>query len=208
MSQDGLGVGIHKRDPLLVVISGPSGVGKDTVVQQMKARDLPFHFVVTATSRPPRPEEVHGKDYIFVSEEEFQRMIAADELLEHAIVYDQHKGIPREQVREALASGSDVIMRLDVQGAATIRKLSPDAILIFIAPANEEELIKRLKSRKTESEEDLQVRLETARKEYQQISDFDYEVINRDFKLDEAVDIILAIIRAEHHSVVPRKVNL
>lgn len=208
MSQDGLGVGIRKRDPLLVVISGPSGVGKDTVVQQMKARDLPFHFVVTATSRPPRPEEVHGKDYIFVSEEEFQRMIAADELLEHAIVYDQHKGIPREQVREALASGSDVIMRLDVQGAATIRKLSPDAILIFIAPANEEELIKRLKSRKTESEEDLQVRLETARKEYQQISDFDYEVINRDFKLDEAVDIILAIIRAEHHSVVPRKVNL
>ena len=112
------------RPPLLIVISGPSGVGKDTVIQRMKERRLPFHFVVTATTRPPRAGEVHGRDYFFVTKDEFAAMIESDELLEYAYVYNDYKGIPKQQVREALASGQDVIMRVDVQGAAKIRQLT------------------------------------------------------------------------------------
>src|SRR5512141_1627585 len=142
---------VHHPQPLLIVISGPSGAGKDTVMQRMKERGLPFHFVVTATTRPKRPNETHGKDYFFVSKEEFARMIDEDELIEHAIVYGDYKGIPKQQVREALATGQDVVMRLDVQGAETVRKLVPDALLIFITTANEEELVTRLNGRDTET---------------------------------------------------------
>src|SRR5688572_23680994 len=102
---------LHHPQPLLIVISGPSGVGKDTVMQRMKERGLPFYFVVTATTRPRRVNEEHGKDYLFVSKEEFARMIDEDELIEHAIVYGDYKGIPKQQVREALTSGMDVVMR-------------------------------------------------------------------------------------------------
>ena len=198
----------NKHEPLLIVISGPSGVGKDTVLQRMKERNLPFHFVVTATSRPERPGETHGVDYFFVSESEFKRMIDEDELLEHALVYGEHKGIPRQQVREALESGKDVVLRVDVQGAATIRELEPNAVLIFLTTTNEDELINRLKSRKTETPEKMKVRIETARQEYKRIDEFDYQVVNRENELDETVDSIMAIIQAEHHSVVPRKVSL
>lgn len=202
---NGYGVNIQ---PLLIVISGPSGVGKDTVLQRMKARDLPFHFVVTATTRPPRTEEVDGEDYIFVTSEQFAEMIEKGELLEYAIVYNDYKGIPKEQVRHALASGKDVIMRVDVQGAASVRKLSPDAILIFLTTQDEQELVRRLELRKTETPEGLKLRIATARQEFKRISEFDYVVVNRTNRLDEAVDTILAIIDAEHHSVNPRKVNL
>jgi len=131
--------------PLLVVISGPSGVGKDAVRKRMQERGCPFHFVVTATDRPQRPGEVHGKDYFFISAAEFDRMLANGELLEHAIVYGQHKGIPKAHVRQALTSGQDVLMRVDVQGATTIRRLVPEAVLIFLMPSSEEELIRRLR---------------------------------------------------------------
>ena len=120
------------NEPLLIVISGPSGVGKDSVLEIMKQRGLPFHFVVTATTRPPRPEERDGVDYLFVSREEFAGLIEKEELLEYAIVYNDYKGIPKDQVRKALSSGKDVVMRVDVQGAATVRKISPEAILVFI----------------------------------------------------------------------------
>jgi guanylate kinase len=103
--------------PLLIVISGPSGAGKDTILQRMKERELPFHFVVTATTRPRRENEIDGRDYFFVSKDEFARMIDEDELIEYAIVYGDYKGIPKQQVRDALTSGKDVIMRIDVQGA-------------------------------------------------------------------------------------------
>lgn len=202
---NGYGVNIQ---PLLIVISGPSGVGKDTVLQHMKARELPFHFVVTATTRPPRTEEVEGEDYIFVSTEQFAEMIEKGELLEYAIVYNDYKGIPKEQVRYALASGKDVIMRVDVQGAASVRKLSPDAILIFLTTQDEQELVRRLEMRKTETPEGLKLRIATARQEFKRISEFDYVVVNHTNRLDEAVDTILAIIDAEHHRVNPRKVNL
>lgn len=196
----------HK--PLLIVISGPSGVGKDTVIQRMKERELPFHFVVTATTRHPRPEEVHGVDYYFLSHDEFAEMIEQDELLEYAIVYNDYKGIPKQQVRQALESGKDVVMRLDVQGAATIREISPEAVLIFLTTQSQEELVNRLRVRKTETPEGLNLRIATARQEFKRIDEFDYVVVNPEYQLDETVDTILAIIHAEHHRVHPRKVTL
>ena len=203
-----IGFNPNQKEPLLVVISGPSGVGKDTVIQRMKERDLPFHFVVTATTRPPRPDEVHGVDYIFVSSDEFAEMIEMDELLEYAIVYNDYKGIPKEQVRQASASGKDVLMRIDVQGAATIRELSPEAVLIFLTTQDEDELVNRLKARKSETPEGLNLRIATARQELKRIDEFDYVVVNREDLLDETVDKILAIIQAEHQRVNPRKVTL
>ena len=193
---------------MLIVISGPSGAGKDTVIQRMIERELPFHFVVTATTRPQRPTEIHGKDYFFVSKEEFARMIEEDELIEYAVVYGDYKGIPKQQVREALATGKDVIMRIDVQGAETVRKLAPEALLIFITVDGEKELERRLRERKTETPAELAIRIATARKELQRVTSFDYVVMNRDFFLDETVDNIRAIITAEHHRVIQRKVNL
>ncbi len=194
--------------PLLVVISGPSGVGKDTVIQEMKARGLPFHFVITATTRPPRPGEQHGVHYFFVSKEEFKAMIAADELIEYAEVYGDYKGVPKEQVRRALASGQDVVLRVDVQGAATIRRLCPQALLIYLTTESEGELAERLQNRRSETPEALQRRLDEARNEWKQLELFDYVVVNRQSHLQETVDTILAILRAEHHRVHPRKVSL
>ena len=194
--------------PLLVVISGPSGVGKDAVRKRMQERGCPFHFVVTATDRPQRPGEVHGKDYFFVSTAEFDRMLANGELLEHALVYGQHKGIPKAQVRQALASGQDVIMRVDVQGAATIRRLVPEAVLIFLMPSSEEELIRRLRRRRTEDPVALQTRIAFAREELKWLPEFDYVVVNRESKLDDTVDQIMAIITAEKCRVNPRKIEL
>lgn len=198
----------HHPEPLLIVISGPSGVGKDSVIQRMIERRLPFHFVVTATTRPARPGEKHGVDYFFVSHDEFAEMIDNDELLEYAIVYNDYKGIPKQQVRDALGSGKDVVMRIDVQGAATIRELSKDALLIFLTTNSEEEMVNRLKARKTETPEGLKLRIATARQELKRLSDFDYVVVNHEYQLDETVDTILSIIRAEHHRVNPRKVKL
>jgi guanylate kinase len=199
----------HREEPpLLIVISGPSGVGKDSVVQHMKERDFPFHFVVTATDRPPRPNEVHGRDYFFYTTAEFERMIAEGELLEHAWVYGQHKGIPKAHVREALATGQDVVMRLDVQGAETVKNLIPAAITIFLLCESEEELVSRLRERRTESEEGLRERLEIAHEEMARVPDFDYVVINRRSALDATVDDVVSIISAEHCRSVPRKIRL
>ena len=198
----------REQPPLLIVISGPSGVGKDSVVQRMKERGVSMHFVVTATDRPPRPNEVHGRDYYFYTTAEFERMIAEDELLEHARVYGQYKGIPKAHVREALASGRDVVMRVDVQGAATVKKLIPAAITVFLTCESEEELVARLRERRTESEEARQRRLETVREEMACIPDFDYVVVNRHSVLDTTVDDIVAIIRAEHCRSVPRRIDL
>ena len=197
-----------RPEPLLIVISGPSGAGKDTVVQRMKERGLPFHFVVTATTRAQRPNEVHGRDYFFVSKDEFARMMDQNELIEYALVYGDYKGIPKAQVREALASGQDVIMRLDVQGAESIRNLAKDALLIFITTGSEEELVQRLKQRKTETDDSLAIRIATARKELQRMEAFDYIIVNHDFLLDHTVDIVRAIIDSEHHRVKQRKVDL
>lgn len=194
--------------PLLIVISGPSGVGKDATLTLMREMGYPFHFVVTATTRPRRPGEVHGQDYYFVSMDEFTAMIERDELLEHALVYGEHKGIPKSHVRQALASGKDVIMRIDVQGAATIRELVPGAVLIFLVASSEEELMNRLRSRKTESLESLERRMATVRQEMAQIVNFDYVVVNRDHCLDDTVRQVAAIITAEKCRVKQRCIEL
>jgi guanylate kinase len=199
---------LHHPQPLLIVISGPSGAGKDSVMQRMKERGLPFHFVVTATTRPQRTNEEHGKDYWFVTKEEFARMIDEDELIEHAIVYGDYKGIPKQQVREALASGMDVVMRIDVQGAETVRKMAHDVLMIFLTTETEQDLVRRLETRKTETPDALALRIATARKELNRVEAFDYLIVNREFHLDETVDTIRAIIEAEHHRVNPRKVDL
>ena len=194
--------------PLLIVISGPSGVGKDSVLRELKARGLPFHFVVTVNTRAPRHDEQEGVDYIFISPEKFEEMKSRGELLEAAKVYNDYKGVPRKQVKEAMASGKDVLMRLDVQGAATIRDAASDALLIFLTTSSEEELVDRLSSRKTENEADLQMRIATARKEFLRVNEFDYVVVNREDRLQAAVDQVVNIINAEHNRVLPRRVTL
>lgn len=196
------------HQPLLIVISGQAGVGKDSLIQRMKERGYPVHFVVTATDRPSRPGEVHGKDYFFLTTDEFKQMEQAGELLEHAIVYGQYKGIPKQQVREAMASGKDVIMRVDVQGAATVRQIVPEAILIFLVASSERELEQRLRDRGGDSPEQLAERLVTAREEMGRLTEFDYVVVNPDGELDQAVDDVVAIIRAEHCRVEQRVVKL
>ena len=197
-----------KPEALLIVISGPSGVGKDSVLYRMKEMKLPFHFVVTATTRSRRPEEVEGKDYFFITNDQFAEMIEKDALLEYAYVYNDYKGIPKSQVRQALATGNDVLMRLDVQGAATIRRLCPDAVLIFLTTDDENELVRRLQKRGTETIGDVNLRIAMARQELKRLKEFDYVIVNRDEHLDETVSTILAIIEAEHHRVDQRKVTL
>ncbi len=198
---------LHPK-PLLIVISGPSGVGKDSVIESMRARGMPFHFVITATTRTPRSEEKQGVDYFFLSKDEFAEMIENGELLEYAIVYNDYKGVPKKQVREALQSGLDVVMRVDVQGADSVQKLAPEALLIFLTTQNEEELVKRLKARQSEDPQGLNLRIATARQELRKIDQFDYIVVNKDKELEETVDTIEAIINAEHHRVCHRKVEL
>ena len=199
---------IIEPEPLLIVKTGPSGVGKDSVLNRMKERGMPFHFVVTATTRAMRPAEIDGQDYFFVSSDEFARMIEANELLEYAIVYNDYKGIPKQQVRNALASGMDVIMRIDVQGSATIRKLVPSAIMIFLTTESEEDMVQRLQARQTETPEGLKLRIATARQELKRAHEFDYAVVNKQACLDQTVDEIHAIITAEHHRVIQKKVTL
>ncbi len=207
MKKNNTDFNLHQPEPLLIVISGPSGVGKDTVVDHMKECGLPIHFVITATTRAPRKEETPGVDYFFYSVEEFTNMIENDELLEWALVYSDYKGIPKFQVKEALASGKNVVMRLDVQGAATIRNLCPGAVLIFLTTDTEEELIERLEARSTEKQDELELRISTARKELKRAKEFDYVVPNRNNKLDETVKTIEAIILAENHRSIQRKVT-
>ena len=184
--------------PLLVIISGPSGVGKDTLLQFMKDRGHDFSFVVTMTSRAKRASEVEGRDYFFVTRPHFESLIACDELIEHSIVYGEYKGIPKAQVRKAFASGKDVVMRIDVQGAHKIKAMVPNAVTIFLMPDSERELIRRLRDRKTESEAGLRKRIDTAHSEMRRKMEFDYCVVNHQDAQDAAVDQILGIIHAEH----------
>ena len=194
--------------PLLVVLSGPSGVGKDSILMRMRDIGFPFHFVVTATSRAMRPGERDGYDYHFVGEERFKEMIAQEELLEWAEVYGHYKGIPKSEVRRGFESGKDVILRIDIQGSATIRSIAPEAVLIFVAPGSFDELHGRLQWRRTESPDQMEQRLAMAHQEMEAVDQFDYVVINREDHLDDAVGQIRAIIVAEKQRVRPRRVKL
>ena len=182
---------------MVVVISGPSGVGKDALFERMKRLNRPWHFVVTATTRPKRIGEREGVDYIFLNDSQFQDMLAEDGFLEHAEVYGRWYGVPKDQIEEALLNGKDVFIKTDVQGAMTIRHKIPGSLLIFLAPPDLQELERRLRSRKSETPKDLEVRIKTAALEMQYQSDFDHQVINKNGRLDETVDYIDKIIHEE-----------
>ena len=195
--------------PVLLVISGPSGVGKDTVARKlMERRPVRFYFVVTATTRPPRPGEIHGFDYFFYTRDEFAQMIDEEELLEYAIVYNDFKGVPKGQIREAMASGKDVVMRVDVQGASTLRKIVPTAQFVSLSAESEEAMAQRLTDRKADHPEDIRLRVATARQELKRAVEFDYWVINAEGRIDEAVDKLLAIIDAQRCRIDHRPIDL
>jgi guanylate kinase len=183
--------------PLLVVMSAPSGAGKDAVRELMRAWGFPAYFAVTATTRPKRPAEVHGHDYLFVEDAEFDRLERDDELIEHANVYGRRYGVPRSQVLTPLQEGKDVVARVDVQGAETLKRLVPDALLIFIAPPSLEEAQRRLLGRETDSAPDVQLRVDTAASEMEAAKDFDYVVVNETGQLEAAVRRVFEIIASE-----------
>ena len=194
--------------PLLVVLSGPSGVGKDAVLSELRKLNRPWHFAVTATTRPMRPGERDGVDYIFLELDAFAKMRERDEFLECAEVYGRWYGVPRSQARDALRSGKDVFLKIDVQGAATIKWMAPEALLIFLIPPSLDELQQRLRGRMTESAPELERRLRTAGEELGLVRHFDYRVVNRDGQLEQAALDIDAIIAAERCRVTPRMVQL
>ena len=194
--------------PLLVVLSGPSGVGKDAALAELKTLDRPWHFAITATTRPMRAGEKDGVDYIFLDADTFHKMRERDEFLECAEVYGRWYGVPRSQVRFGLQSGKDVILKIDVQGAATIRGLAPEALFIFIVPGSMEDLRRRLLDRMTESSPELELRLQTAAHELDQVREFNYRVVNEHDQLARTVAEIDAIITAEKCRIDPRLVQL
>jgi guanylate kinase len=208
MNTEPISFDVLHPQPFLIVISGPSGVGKDSVVKELLRRNDSLDFVVTATSREKREKEQEGVDYFFITKAEFERMIRDNEFLEHSLVYDQYKGIPKKQVLNVWAKGKDVILRIDFQGAMKIRGLFPEALMIFLLPTSETELRQRLMDRKTETPETIELRMATTRKEMESISIFDYLVYNAQGKLEEAVSNIETIIKAEHHRVVQRQVKI
>ena len=193
---------------LLIVLSSPSGAGKDAVLTRMKELSCPLEYIVTATIRRQRAKERDNVDYHFISMERFQEMIENKELLEWANVYGNWYGVPKEVAKQALDKGQDIIVKVDIQGAATIKKILPEAVFIFLIPPSMEELVIRLKQRHTESPFDLALRIKTAEEEIKQLSLFDYIVVNKRDEIDLAVSQIKAIITAEKCRVNPRKIAL
>jgi guanylate kinase len=193
---------------LLIVLSGPSGAGKDAVLSRLKESGHPIKFITTVTTRPKRAEEENNVAYHFVSTEDFQQMIKNKELLEWANVYGNWYGVPKEPVKQSLEAGHDTLIKIDIQGAASIKKMLPQAVFIFIMPPSMEELTARLKERSTESHFDLELRLKTAESEIKQLPLFDYVILNKKDDIERAVSAIEAIITAEKHRVTPREVSL
>jgi guanylate kinase len=183
--------------PLIVVLSGPSGVGKDSILERMRELRRPFHYTVTATTRLPRPGEVDGQDYYFVSPQWFEERLKDSGLLEHACVYGRLYGVPKAPVLQALQDGQDVIMRTNVEGAASIRRAAPGAVLVFVAPPSLGELEDRLRRRQTDSPDEIATRLAKVREEMECLPKFDYAIVNVDNGLDRCVELIDAIVQAE-----------
>ena len=193
---------------LLIVLSGPSGVGKDALLRKMKEQRYPFHYVVTVTSRPRREGERDGVDYRFISQREFHQMIDNGELLEWANVYGNYYGVPRKEISQALSKGRDVIVKVDVQGAATIKRILPQAVSIFLRPPSMEELERRLRQRHSESAKDLALRLQKAEEEMKSLPLFDHVLTSYQGKLDELIPQIQAIVTAEKRRLKPRVLKL
>lgn len=187
------------RGALLVVVSGPSGVGKDTIIEALRARPaIPeYHYVVTCTTRPPRPGEVDGVSYHFLDRERFAMLRDAGAFLEWAEVHGNWYATPRAEVRRALAAGRDVILKIDVQGAAAVKSQVPDALLVFVVPPSLEALFQRLRARATETAEQLELRQGNAAIELARAGDYDHVVVNEDGLVERTAERIDAIIRAE-----------
>jgi guanylate kinase len=188
---------------MLVIISGPSGVGKDTVISAL--RDRPhtpeYHYVVTCTTRPRRSYELDGVHYQFLDRERFEQLNAAGEFLEANFVHANWYGTPRSQVREALAAGRDAILKIDVQGAQVVKEKIPDALLIFLVPPSLEDLFVRLRSRATETADELDVRQRNAAVELARQDDYDYVVVNETDQVEAVaarIDEIIAEERRRH----------
>lgn len=188
---------IEDPKPLILIISGLSGSGKDTVINRLKEiSTVDFHFVVTCNTRKKREGEIDGKDYHFITREKFISMIKNGEMLEHSEVYDDLKGVPKFEIEKAIEHGKDIILRLDYQGMRKIKAVYPEAVSIFIIPPDSEAWLKRLRARNSDSEESLQLRIKTAVEELKYISEFDYILVNDE--IDHAAMDLLTILRAEH----------
>lgn len=183
-----------------MIISGPSGVGKDTIIEAMRRREPPHprHHVITVTTRERRPNEIDGQSYHFLSRDDYERLRAADGLLEASEVHGNWYGTPRDQVQAALASGRDAILKIDVQGAHKVRQKVPDALLIFVVPPSLEALEARLVGRHTESAADLAIRRRNAALELAAKDEYDHVVVNETDEIDRTAEDIDAIIDAEH----------
>lgn len=194
---------------LVFVLSGPSGVGKSTLIERLKRDRFPITYSVTATTRPRRQGEEHGVHYYFLAEAEYDALLENGQFLEHAVVHHLYRyGIPLESIREGLQRGQDVIIAPDVQGASTVRWKLPSAITIFLRPSSLDELVPRLAARGTETPDERRIRLETAEREMQRMSEYDYVIVNQRNRLDQAVGDLKAIITAERLRVCPRTVTL
>lgn len=190
------------------MLSGPSGVGKDALIARLEADGCAFTRIVTATTRAIRPGEMPGQSYHFLSQEEFARWRSEGKLLEWAEVYGTPYGTPIEDVRRALEAGETVLLKIDVQGAAQVKQKAPDAVFIYLGPGSFDELVQRLTRRGTETREAFERRVQQAREELEQIPLYDYVVVNRQGKLQCAVDQVRAIITAERLRVHQRHVRL
>ncbi|GAC1405520.1 MAG: guanylate kinase [Ktedonobacteraceae bacterium] len=208
--QDSLSIGTQTtmKQGLLFVLSAPSGAGKDTVIGKLRERGVNFHVVSSVTTRTPRKGESDGHPYHFVSEETFQRMVQQNELLEYANVYGNWYGQPLQQIQDNLRMGHDVLLKIDVQGAATVRRKVAEAIFIFLMPGSTQEQVERLTSRQTETEEEQARRLAAARAELAQSEQFEYVIVNRQGQLEEAVTHLHAIMLAEHCRTKPRYMKM
>ncbi len=195
---------------LLVIISGPSGVGKDTIIDALRERprEPDYHYVVTCTTRSPRPGEVPGLSYQFLTRPEFRALREAGELLEANEVHGNWYGTPRREVAEAMASGHDVILKIDVQGAMVVKQRVPEALLVFLVPPSLEALFQRLRSRATETADELEIRQRNAAIELARQGDYDHVVVNETGEVDRTAAEIEAVIEQEKRRNVDRRIRI
>jgi len=198
----------RSRHPLVIVLSGPSGVGKDATIARIKEIGVKFHYVVTATTREERPGEVDGVDYYFLKRADFLKKIEREDFLEYAEVYGNFYGVPKKEARQALQKGQDVIIKVDVQGATTLKKKIPDAVFIFLLTPSLEDLLARIKARNADSEVAVSARMSKAEYELKCLPLFDYCVVNNNNDLERTAEAVAGIIKTEKHRVKPRVVNI